>query len=126
MEGWWCVRYGAALAWVEAPSGEAAVRRSLDLHPFGDWTDDARRLVVFPVNAYPLNSGPHDYTRAVLNADLPSLRALPSRRTPRARTRASHRVSRAAACVASAPVTGASGSSRSLAFVRASRAAERA
>lgn len=37
MEGWWCVRYGDALAWVEAPSGPAAMRRSL-----GDWTDEVR------------------------------------------------------------------------------------
>ena len=68
MEGWWCVRYGDALAWVEAPSEAAAVRRSLDLHPLGHWTDDARRLVVFPQDAYPDYAGPHDYTRAVLNA----------------------------------------------------------
>lgn len=32
MKGWWCVRYGDALAWVEAPSAWAALRRcSLDL-----------------------------------------------------------------------------------------------
>ena len=42
MEGWWCVRYGDALACVEAPSAAEALRRSLDLHPLGDWTDDAR------------------------------------------------------------------------------------
>ena len=42
VKGWWCVRFGDALAWVEAPSEAAAVRRSLDLHPLGDWTDDAR------------------------------------------------------------------------------------
>ena len=52
MEGWWCVRYGDALAWVEAPSEAAAVRRSLDLHCLGDWTDDERDLVVFPQDAY--------------------------------------------------------------------------
>ena len=69
MKGWWCVRYGDALAWVEAPSEVAAVRRSLGLHPLGDWTDDARQLVVFPQDAYPEHAGPHDYTRAVLNAD---------------------------------------------------------
>ena len=45
MTEWWCVRYGDALAWVEAPSEAAAVRRSLDLHPLGDWTDDARDIV---------------------------------------------------------------------------------
>ena len=48
MEGWWCVRFGGALACVEAQSAAAAVRRSLDLHPPGDWTNDARELVVFP------------------------------------------------------------------------------
>ena len=70
MEGWWCVRYGDALACVEAPSAAAALRRSLDLHPLGgDWTDDARKLVVFPQDAYPDHVGPHDYTRAVLNAE---------------------------------------------------------
>ena len=68
MKGWWCVRYGDALACVEAPSAAAALRRSLDLHALGDWTDDARELVVFPQDAYPDHAGPHDYTRAVLNA----------------------------------------------------------
>ena len=71
MEGWWCVRYGDALACVEAPSAAAALRRSLDLHPLGDWTDDARELVVFAQDAYPDHAGPHDYTRAVLNAEPP-------------------------------------------------------
>ena len=33
MRGWWCVRFGDALAWVEAPSEASAVWRSLDLHP---------------------------------------------------------------------------------------------
>ena len=33
MEGWWCVRYGDALARVEAPSEAAALRRSLELAP---------------------------------------------------------------------------------------------
>ena len=78
MEGRWCVRYGDALAWVEAPTVAAAVERSLDLHPLGDWTDDVAVLVVFPRDAYPENAGPHDYTRAVLNAD-------PSSRRRRAR-----------------------------------------
>ena len=32
----------------------AALRRSLDLHPLGDWTDDARKLAVFPQDAYPV------------------------------------------------------------------------
>ena len=73
MDGWWCVRYGDALACVEAPSAAAALRRSLDLHPLGDWTDDARELVVFPQDAYPDHAGPHDYTRAVLNAEPPPL-----------------------------------------------------
>ena len=68
MDGWWCVRHGDALAWVEAPSAPAALRRSLDLHALGDWTNDARELVVFPQDAYPENAGPHDYTRAVLRA----------------------------------------------------------
>ena len=39
MDGWWCVCYEDALAWVEAPSEAAAVRRSLDLYPLGDWRD---------------------------------------------------------------------------------------
>ena len=71
MEGWWCARHGDALAWVEAPTAAAALRRSLDLHPLGDWTDDAHALVAFPQDAYPDHSGPHDYTRAVLRADPP-------------------------------------------------------
>ena len=73
MEGWWCVRYGDALVCVEAPSAAAALRRSLDLHPLGDWTDDARELVVFPQDDYPAHARPHDYTRAVLNAEPPPL-----------------------------------------------------
>ena len=81
MEGWWCVRYGDALACVEAPSAAAALRRSLDLHPLGDWTDDIRELRVFPQDAYPDYAGPHDYTRAVLNADPPP----PERRRARPR-----------------------------------------
>ena len=81
VDGWWCVRFGDALAWVEAPSEGAAVRRSLDLRRLGDRTDDARNLVVFPQDAYPDNAGPHDYTRAVLNAGPP----------PRARRRARRR-----------------------------------
>ena len=81
MKGWWCVRYGDALAWVEAPTQADAVRRSLDLHPLGDWTDDARDLVVFPQDAYPDNTGRHDYTRAVLNARPPSGRRSSSRGT---------------------------------------------
>ena len=68
MKGWWCVRYGDEFAWVKAPTEAEAVRRSLDLHPLGDWTDDARELVVFPQAAYPDNTGRHDYTRAVLKA----------------------------------------------------------
>ena len=71
MQGWWSVRCGDALAWVEAPSAPQALRRSLDLHPLGDWTDDARELVVFPQDAYPDTAGPHDYTRAVLTAERP-------------------------------------------------------
>ena len=76
MDGWWCVRYGDALAWVDPPSEAAAVRRSLDLHPLGDWTYDTRRLVVFPQDAYPDHSGPHDYTRAVLSANPHPLRVV--------------------------------------------------
>ena len=81
MEGWWCVRHGDALAWVEAPSAPQALRRSLDLHLLGDWTDDARALVVFPQDAYPDQAGVHDYTRAVLNAEPPPLE--PRRARPR-------------------------------------------
>ena len=81
MQGWWCVRFGDALACVEAPSAPEALRRSLDLHALGDWTDDARELAVFPQDAYAENSGPHDYTRAVLRAhpSPPRRRGSPSR-----------------------------------------------
>ena len=47
MEGWWCVRHGDALAWVEAPTEAEAIRRSLELNPMGDWTDDAREFAAF-------------------------------------------------------------------------------
>ena len=77
MDGWWCVRYGDSLACVEAPTAAAAVERSLGLHPLGDWTDDAGELLVFAQDAYPENAGPHDYTRAVLNAN-PAPRRRPS------------------------------------------------
>ena len=79
MEGWWCVRHGDALAWVEAPSEAAAVRRSLGLHRLGDWTADARELVVFPQDVYPENAGPHDYTRVVLSAGHASVGPLRNR-----------------------------------------------
>ena len=36
MKGWWCVRSGDALAWVEPPPETVAVRRSLDLAPLGE------------------------------------------------------------------------------------------
>ena len=123
MDGWWCVRYGDALAWVETPSEAAAGQRSLDLHPLGDWTDDTRKLVVFPQDSYPENAGPHDYTRVVPNAGPPSRRRTSSRDRPRARP--THGSSRAARCVGCAPVTGASGSSLSLAYIRALRSSER-
>ena len=64
MKGWWCVRFGDALAWVEAPSEAAVVRRSLDLHPLGDWTGDARDLVVFARDAYPEHAGPPPLPRS--------------------------------------------------------------
>ena len=79
MEGWWCVRHGDALPWVEAPSATAALRRSLDLHSLGDCTDDACKLVVFPQDTYPENAGRHDYNRAVLNARRARARRRPSR-----------------------------------------------
>ena len=72
MDGWWCVRYGDALAWVEAPSATQALCRSLDLHRLGDWTDDLRELVAFPQDGYRDHAGLHDYTRAVLRANPPS------------------------------------------------------
>ncbi|MCY4468427.1 MAG: hypothetical protein OXC08_06865 [Thiotrichales bacterium] len=68
MKGWRCVRYGDALSWVAALTEADAVRRSLEHYPVGAWTDDPRKLVVFPQDAYPDNTGPHDYTRAVLEA----------------------------------------------------------
>ena len=58
VEGWWCVRYGNSLAWVEGPTANAAVQRSLGLHPLGDWTDDAGELAVFAQDAYPENAEP--------------------------------------------------------------------
>ena len=82
MDGWWCVRYGDSLAWVEAPTAASALRRSLNLHSLGDWTDDARKLDVFPQDAYPDHAGPHDYTRAVVNAN-PAPRRPRSSRFPR-------------------------------------------
>ena len=105
MEGWWCVRYGDAVACVEAPSAAAALWRSLDLHPLGDWTDNARELVVFPQDAYPDHAGPHDYTRAVLNAEsLP-----PERRRARPRgSRSILAISCLAAVLALGLVAGAS------------------
>ena len=83
MHGWWCVRYGDSLAWVEAPTAAAAVERSLGLHPLGDWTDDAGELLVFAQDDYPANGGPHDYTRAVLNANPPPRRRRAGPRKPR-------------------------------------------
>ena len=56
------------------PTAAAAVQRSLSLHFLGDWTDDAAELVVFPQDAYPENTGPHDYTRAMLSANPPPKR----------------------------------------------------
>ena len=88
----------------EAPSEAAAVRRSLELYPLGAWTNDVRDLVVFPQDAYPDNSGPHDYTRAVLSTGAPSSRRPPSRGTPGARTRALPRPSRAARCMGIPPL----------------------
>ena len=93
MDGRWCVRYGDALAWVEASSAPKALRRSLDLYRLGDWTDDARELVVFPQDDYPDNAGPHDYTRAVLRANPPRPRH------PRQRAVASRSVLTCAAVV---------------------------
>ena len=83
MEGWWCVRHGDELAWVEAPTAAAAVRRSLELHPLGDWTDDVGVLVVFAQDAYPENGGPRDYTRAVLDAGPPARRRRAGPSNPR-------------------------------------------
>ena len=68
-----CATWRRARLCVEASSAAAAVRRSLDLHPLGDWTDDARELVVFPQDAYPDHAGTHDYTRVVLRAEPPPL-----------------------------------------------------
>ena len=109
MKGWWCVRFADALAWVDAPSQAAAVRRSLDLYPLGDWTDDARQLVVCPQDSYPENAAPHDCTRADLRAGPPSRRRSSSPGSRRPRTPALSRASRSARCMGIAPVTGASG-----------------
>ena len=117
MDGWWCVRCGEALAWLQAPSAASAVRRSLVLFPLGDWADDARKLRVFPPDAYPEHAGPRDYTRAVLNANVATGRRPPrwgsSRRsTPPTRSspRTAHSVRSAdaayvadAACTSGAP-----------------------
>ena len=104
MDGWCCVRYGDALACVEAPSAAAALRRSLDLHALGDWTDNPRELLVFTQDAYPDHAGPHDYTRAVLSAE-PS----PPRCAPRSRGAGSNFALRClAAALALGLVAGAS------------------
>ena len=58
------------------------MRRSLELHRLGDWTDDARRPVVFPQDSYPENAGPHDHSRAVLRANHRRPRD-PARQRPR-------------------------------------------
>ena len=68
MKGWWCVWHGDALAWDQTPSAREALRRSLDLHRLGDWTDDVRKIVVFPQDYCSDYAGAHDYTRAVLRA----------------------------------------------------------
>ena len=52
MDGWWCVRYGDALAWIEAPSASRVLRRSIELYPLGDWTNGASELVVFPLKQH--------------------------------------------------------------------------
>ena len=44
-------------------------------HPLGDWMDDPRTLRVFPQDAYSDQSGPHDYTRAVLREAAASVAA---------------------------------------------------
>lgn len=90
MKGCWWVRFGDALAWIDAPSEATSVRPALDLHRLGNWTDDARNLVIFPQHAYPHNSGSHGCTRAALNVRPPSGRLFPSPGVPRTRTRALH------------------------------------
>ena len=65
MKGWRCVRYGDALAWVEAPSAWAALRRSLNLYPLGDWTDDARARRVSPGCVLGACGVPRLHTRGV-------------------------------------------------------------
>ena len=82
----WYLRYGDGLAWVEAPSGAAAVRPSPNLRRLGDWTDDAHRLVVLPQDAHPDHAGSHGYTRAVLTANRYTDRWPPSRRSRGAET----------------------------------------
>ena len=62
--------------------GRHWLRRSLDLHLLGDWTDDAREFVVFPQDAYPDHAGPYDYTRVVLNAEPPPLPPRRGQRPP--------------------------------------------
>ena len=59
----------------------------------------ARRLVVFPQDAYPDHAGPHDYPRAVLNAESPLL----DRRRARSRRPGSRL---ALSCVAAVPALG--------------------
>ena len=53
MEGWWCVRHGDALAWVEAPTAAAAVERSLELHPLGRLDRRCRRARRVPAGCVP-------------------------------------------------------------------------
>ena len=59
---------------------------------------DVRVLVVVPHDAYPANSGPHDYSRAVLTADPSSRRRRPAPR----KQRPAHSL----ACLAAADVLG--------------------
>ena len=115
------MRYGDALAWVETPTQADAVRRSLDLHPLGGWTDDARNLVVFPQDEYPANSGPHDYARAVLNARPSSGRRSSSGGTPRARSRPFSRGSCVAGCRAISTLPNPLGLSRCVTWFRDER-----
>ncbi|MDD9981601.1 MAG: excalibur calcium-binding domain-containing protein [Gammaproteobacteria bacterium] len=95
MAGWWWVRYGDALAWVETLTAEEAVRRSLELNAMSDWTDDSRELAVFAQDAYSENSGRHDYTHAVQEA----------RHSPPRPRRAGPRSARSGATLASLATT---------------------
>ena len=72
--------FGMAMRWLaskllrQPQRCGAAARSTFTL--WATWTDDARKLVVFPQDAYPDHAGPHDYPRTVLNPILRRFRGV--------------------------------------------------